>query len=129
MTEELMKNGRPRHAGLFKPGQSGNPLGRSKDSYRVSDLAKTHTEKALNTLVEIIEDKKAPPAARVQAATAILDRGWGKPVQQIEKNEVHTFFELVQMVEEAEKRYQEAITCEVKEIPQVITSKKLEDLI
>jgi hypothetical protein len=27
----------------------------------------------------VLSDGKAPPAARVQAATAILDRGWGKP--------------------------------------------------
>ncbi len=31
-----------------------------------------------------MEDKKAPSAARVSAATAILDRGWGKPGQAVE---------------------------------------------
>ncbi len=31
-----------------------------------------------------MEDKKAPPAARVSAATAVLDRGWGKPRQEQE---------------------------------------------
>jgi hypothetical protein len=37
---------------------------------------------------------KAPPAARVGAATALLDRGWGKPGQGIEiggKLDVATF--------------------------------------
>jgi hypothetical protein len=31
-----------------------------------------------------MDDPKAPPAARVGAAVAILDRGWGKPGQAIE---------------------------------------------
>lgn len=129
MAEELMKNGKPRHAGLFKPGQSGNPLGRSKDSYRVSDLAKKHTEEALATLIEICTNTSAPPAARVQASVAILDRGWGKPVQQIDSNEekVIGFLNLLQLVEMAENRYQEAITCE--EVQVIATGDKLEDLI
>jgi len=43
-----------------------------------------YTEAALQTLVAIATDEKAPPAARVAAATAILDRAHGKPVQAIE---------------------------------------------
>jgi hypothetical protein len=35
---------------------------------------------------EALRRAKAPPAARVGAATAILDRGWGKPQQQIDAN-------------------------------------------
>ena len=31
-----------------------------------------------------MEDKKAPPAARVTAATEILSRGWGRPAQRLE---------------------------------------------
>ena len=31
-----------------------------------------------------MNDPKAPPAARVGAATAVLDRGWGRPTQSIE---------------------------------------------
>jgi hypothetical protein len=38
----------------------------------------------LNVLVGIMRSKDATPAARVSAANAILDRGWGKAPQAIE---------------------------------------------
>lgn len=37
----------------------------------------------MKTLVHISRDKDAPAHARVAAANAILDRGWGKPMQPI----------------------------------------------
>jgi len=70
-----------RHEGMFKPGRSGNPLGRPKVDFSIRDLAREHTEGALQTLVDIAYNPKSPAAARVQAATAILDRGYGKPIQ------------------------------------------------
>jgi hypothetical protein len=39
---------------------------------------------ALETLRSVMINPKSPPAARVAAASAILDRGYGKPTQQIE---------------------------------------------
>lgn len=65
-------------------GQSGNPGGRPKENEELKALAREHTEAAVNTLVSIMEDTEAPHAARVTAATSILDRGHGKPKQQIE---------------------------------------------
>jgi hypothetical protein len=47
----------------------------------VADLAKNYTHDALKTLVAIMEDDEKPASARVSAATAILDRAWGKPAQ------------------------------------------------
>jgi hypothetical protein len=38
----------------------------------------------VDTLVEIMGDKKAPQSARVTAANALLDRGFGKPLQSME---------------------------------------------
>jgi hypothetical protein len=73
-----------RHSGMFKPGVSGNPLGRPKSDVTIRELAKQHTVDALSTLVEIAQNKKAPPSARVHAAVALLDRGWGKPPQYVE---------------------------------------------
>lgn len=43
-----------------------------------------HTEKAVMALVAVLDNPKAPPAAKVGAATAILDRGYGKPTQIID---------------------------------------------
>ena len=50
----------------------------------IRSLARSHTRTALNTLVGIMRCKDATPAARVSAANAILDRGWGKPPQAIQ---------------------------------------------
>ena len=47
----------------------------------IRTLARSYTKAAINTLVGIMRQPKAPPAARVMAANALLDRGWGKPKQ------------------------------------------------
>ena len=73
-----------RHAGMFKPGQSGNLSGRPKSDKTIRDLAKIHTEDALKTLAEIVNNPKASDTARVQACNALLDRGWGKAPQYTE---------------------------------------------
>lgn len=66
----------------WQKGVSGNPGGRAKADHRIKELAKERTELALNTLAEIAESGKNE-GARVAAATALLDRGWGKPAQAI----------------------------------------------
>jgi hypothetical protein len=73
-----MKIGKP-----FKKGQSGNPGGRPKVVAEVKELAREHTGKAIETLVSIMTNTKGAPAARVSAANALLDRGYGKPPQHI----------------------------------------------
>lgn len=65
----------------FLPGQSGNPGGRPKALREVMELARAKTEAAVEALAGIMSDEAAPAAARVSAATALLDRGWGRPVQ------------------------------------------------
>lgn len=68
----------------FKKGQSGNPGGRPKEMPEVRMKAREMTVEALGTLATIMRDDTAPPPARVTAAVAILDRGWGKPTQPID---------------------------------------------
>jgi hypothetical protein len=48
----------------------------------VRALAKIYTQAALDVLVEIMHDPSANANARVTAAEAVLNRGWGKPDQQ-----------------------------------------------
>jgi hypothetical protein len=64
----------------FMPGKSGNPGGRPKAAFDVQALARQHTEQAVRTLVEALRD----PRLKVQAAQALLDRGWGRPPQTIQ---------------------------------------------
>ena len=46
--------------------------------------ARTHTDDAIAMLAKMMHDPKAPAAARVAAASALLDRGWGQPTQPAE---------------------------------------------
>lgn len=69
-----------RHARAWKPGQSGNPSGRPRHIPLLRAYLRAHTADAVSALVSIIADKDAPPTARIVAACAVLDRGWGKPV-------------------------------------------------
>lgn len=68
----------------FRKGQSGNPGGRPKLPEEINAAARAHTKKAISTLVDVVQDAKAPASARVSAAQAILDRGWGRAQQQVD---------------------------------------------
>lgn len=50
----------------------------------LAEMARDHAEGALETLASIHADKTQPASARVSAATAILDRAYGKPPQALE---------------------------------------------
>jgi hypothetical protein len=73
----------------WEKGQSGNPKGRPTGYGGVRDLARAHTSEAVQTLVTIMNDSGAASSARTSAASAILDRGWGKPEQSIVPAEKH----------------------------------------
>lgn len=79
--QEQGKRRAPRTA--WKPGQSGNPSGRPREVGDVRDLARQHTAEAIRTLIEVMRHGK-PDRARAAAAEAILDRGWGRPLQPAE---------------------------------------------
>jgi hypothetical protein len=59
----------------------------AKTLTEIRSLARSHTRTALNVLVGVMRSKDATAAARVSAANAILDRGWGKATQAIETDD------------------------------------------
>jgi hypothetical protein len=61
----------------------------AKTPTQIKSLARSHTEQAVNTLRGCMLARDAPWAAKVQAATAMLDRGWGKPTQPIAGDDEH----------------------------------------
>lgn len=48
------------------------------------EYASTYVTDAIDVHAEIMKDSEAPPAARVSAANAILDRAIGRAVQSVE---------------------------------------------
>lgn len=69
--------------GGFQKGRSGNPGGRPKEIGEVRDLARQFTPQAIESLQSIMNEQQAPASARVAAAEALLNRGWGRPTQMI----------------------------------------------
>ena len=77
--------------GGYREG-AGRPVGSSnkcsaEQSQRLSERAKAYTEEALQTLAEVARNGRTD-AARVSAANALLDRAYGKPTVQEEKENV-----------------------------------------
>lgn len=77
----------------WQKGQSGNPGGRPKALQEVEEAARQHTPAAMEALVSIAKNEEAPPAARVSAASVLLDRAWGKPRQDMRVERVADDFE------------------------------------
>ena len=61
--------------------QAGTP---NKATASIREAAQQYTDEALKTLVEVMGDETAPHAARVAAANSLLDRGHGKPRQELD---------------------------------------------
>lgn len=57
---------------------------RSKLPTDIKAAARAHTDTMLNVLKGIATNTECPPAARVAAATYIINRGWGQPHQHID---------------------------------------------
>ena len=70
----------------WKPGQSGNPGGRSKAKQNIVDIARSATPKAMRTMIAIMENEKAPFSVRAYCADKVIDRAYGKPAQSTNVN-------------------------------------------
>lgn len=57
---------------------------RQRTMTELRSLARSFTKGAIDVLVHLMSSNEVNPAARVAAAIAILDRGWGKPVQPVD---------------------------------------------
>ncbi|MBC9876355.1 hypothetical protein G8O24_03225 [Bradyrhizobium sp. INPA01-394B] len=86
----------PKVADVYRPVARRTAKARTLTEIR--SLARSHTRTAINVLVGIMRSNDATPAARVSAANAILDRGWGKVAQPIENGE-DGLLELVHRIE------------------------------
>lgn len=67
-----------------RPGAGRKPGKVGEAKRALADMAQEHAEAAMRTLASIHADPETPAAARVSAATAILDRAYGKPPQSLD---------------------------------------------
>jgi hypothetical protein len=54
-------------------------------------------------------DTEAPPAARIAAATALLDRGYGKPLQTIDMTAILGAFDLSRLSDSQLEQWEELV--------------------
>lgn len=70
----------------FQKGVSGNPKGRPKDSPQLQEikaLCQQHAPLAIKRAVDILKNKKAKYGDWLKAGDMILDRAYGKPLQEV----------------------------------------------
>lgn len=75
---------RPGKRGGLRPG-AGRPAGvPNKLNRSLKEKAAEHADAVLAVLVDVATDVAQPASSRVQAASAVLDRAFGKPSQAVE---------------------------------------------
>ena len=70
--------------GQFAPGWSGNPTGRPKLPAEMKEMFQAKAPEAFEVLCKHLH--ATDPRVSVSAATQILDRAYGRPVQSIDAN-------------------------------------------
>ena len=98
--------------GKFIKGYSGNLSGRTKSDQSITKLARTYTTAAINTLAEIASNPNSNDSSRIAACNAILDRGFGKPMQHQQNENINIGMTYVDYLEMLAKEENE----EVKEV-------------
>ena len=79
----LGRRTRPDRLKLEPPGETKMPTPKIVDFRPIALRARDHTPLALATLAEVMSDPTAPASARITAAIAILDRGYGKATERV----------------------------------------------
>jgi len=79
-TSEQDNNRSQTNGGQFPKGESGNPGGRPAITSEVKELARQNAAKAFERIVKLMDDKN--PRIALAAASAVLDRAYGKPVPE-----------------------------------------------
>lgn len=69
--------------GGARPGAGRKPCVPNRVTADIKSLAQTYGPDAVDTLAGIMQDERAPHAARGAAARELIDRGFGKATQPI----------------------------------------------
>lgn len=78
--QNVSKRGRnPNSLANLRPNAGGRP----KHPKEFKELVKEHTVEALQTVIDIMNDKEAKPTDRLKASELIIDRAYGKAAQPI----------------------------------------------
>ena len=77
-----------KNATSFKPGQSGNPGGRSQkvgpNGETITQLCRAKTAELIERAYEIALSKATEPKDALAAIFGLCDRGWGKPKESVD---------------------------------------------
>jgi len=67
-----------------RTGSGRKPGAKNKVTVDLKAMAQPYSQEAVMVLIEVMRDKEAPAATRVQAANGLLDRSHGKPAISVE---------------------------------------------
>ena len=113
------KRGNPNIAQYgFKPGQSGNPSGRTPIPPAIKSKIDEGAYESIPIVIGIMKDEDQDARVRLAAAEMLQSRSWGKPTQAVEANVTTTNVQqahLQVLVELQQRRDQAMKTIEADE--------------